>query len=76
MLSSLVVKEYLCIIYSRASITTGYRLDDQGIGVQVLVGLRIFLSPRCPDWLWGPPSLLYNGYQEMKLTAHLQLVLK
>jgi hypothetical protein len=22
-----------------------------------------FLQPLCPDQLWGPPSLLYNGYQ-------------
>jgi hypothetical protein len=26
-------------------------------------GKRFFSSPQCPDWLWGPPSLLYNGYQ-------------
>ena len=23
---------------------------------------KIFSSPKCPDWLWGPPSLLFNGY--------------
>jgi hypothetical protein len=23
---------------------------------------RFFSSPECPDWLWGPPSLLFNGY--------------
>jgi hypothetical protein len=22
-----------------------------------------FLWPVCPDWLWGPPSYLYNGYR-------------
>jgi len=22
----------------------------------------LFLYPLCPDRLWGPPSLLYNGY--------------
>jgi len=21
------------------------------------------ISHNCPDWPWGPPSLLYNGYQ-------------
>jgi len=21
-----------------------------------------FSSPKCPDWFWGPPSLLFNGY--------------
>jgi hypothetical protein len=25
---------------------------------------RIFSSGLlCPDWLWGPPSLMYNGYR-------------
>jgi hypothetical protein len=31
-----------------------------GYGVRVPVGLKIFSSPRCPDRLWGPPSLLSN----------------
>jgi hypothetical protein len=44
------------------SIATGYRLDDQGVGLQILVGSRNFSSPRHPDWLWGPPNLLFNGY--------------
>jgi hypothetical protein len=26
-------------------------------------GKRYFLSPLCSDRLWGPPSLLYNGYR-------------
>jgi hypothetical protein len=46
-------------------IATGYRLDDQGIGVRVLVGARIFISPRHPDRLWGPPNLS-NGYWGLK----------
>ena len=25
------------------------------------VGGEIFRT--CPDWPWGPPSLLYNGYR-------------
>jgi hypothetical protein len=41
---------------------TGYKLDDLGVGVRVPVGARIFSSPRRPDRLWGPPSLLSNGY--------------
>jgi hypothetical protein len=40
-----------------------YSLDDRGIGVRVPGKLRIFSSRR-PDRLWGPPSLLSNGYGE------------
>jgi hypothetical protein len=28
---------------------------------RILVGGEIFHT--CPDWPWGPSSLLYNGYQ-------------
>jgi hypothetical protein len=24
---------------------------------------RILSSPECPDRLWGPPKLLFNGYR-------------
>jgi hypothetical protein len=44
-------------------IATGYGLDDRGVGVQAPVESRIFISPRRPDRLWGPPNLLSNGYQ-------------
>jgi hypothetical protein len=47
---------------SSVGIATGYGLDDRGVGVRVPVGLRIF-SPRRPDRLWGPPSLLSKGYR-------------
>jgi hypothetical protein len=40
----------------------GNKLDDQGVGVRVTVGARIFTSACRPDRLWGPPSLLSNGY--------------
>jgi hypothetical protein len=48
---------------SVVGIVTGYRLDDQGVGVQVTVGVRIFTSSRLPDRLWDPPNLLPNGYR-------------
>jgi hypothetical protein len=56
------------IVWSRDSvvgIATGYNPDDRGVGVQVLVGVRMFTSPCCPDQLWGPPNLLSNGYQRL-----------
>jgi hypothetical protein len=42
---------------------TGYRLDNRGVGVRVRVGSTIFTSLYPPDQLWGPSSLLSNGYQ-------------
>jgi hypothetical protein len=37
----------------------GYRLDDWG---STLGRDKIFFSsPQHPDWLWGPPSLLFNN---------------
>jgi hypothetical protein len=47
---------------SVVGMTTGYGLNDQGVGVPVPVGLRIF-SSRCPDRLWSPTNLLSNGYR-------------
>jgi hypothetical protein len=37
--------------------------NDRSIGVRFSVGSRIFTSPSRPDRLWGPPSLLSNGYR-------------
>jgi hypothetical protein len=48
---------------SSVGIATGYGLDDWGVGVRVPVGSRIFSSPHRPDWLWGPPSVVSNGYR-------------
>jgi hypothetical protein len=69
---------------SVVGIATSYGLDNRGVGVQVHVGSRVFSSPRRPDQLWGPPSLLSKGYRglsprrlsgrSVKLTNHLQLV--
>jgi hypothetical protein len=44
-------------------IAIGYGLDDRGVGIRVPVGSRISSSPRRPEWLWGPPSLLSNRYR-------------
>jgi len=33
-------------------------------GVRIPAGVRDFASTkRCQHWLWGPPSLLFNGYR-------------
>jgi hypothetical protein len=45
---------------SAVGIATGRRVE-----VRVPVGLRIFSSPRRPDWLWGPFSLLSIGYRAL-----------
>jgi hypothetical protein len=41
-----------------------YGLDDRAIEVRSLAEAKGFiLYHLCPDRLWGPPSLLYNGYR-------------
>jgi hypothetical protein len=53
----------LRIAHCRDSVdATGCGLDDQGVGVWVPIGSRIFSSPRRPGRLWGPLNLLSNGY--------------
>jgi hypothetical protein len=37
------------------------QLDDQGSSPGR--GWEFFSFTPCPDWLWGPSSLLSNGYQ-------------
>jgi hypothetical protein len=37
---------------------TDYELD--GLGIESCWGQ---ISRACPDWPWGSPSLLYNGYR-------------
>jgi hypothetical protein len=50
---------------SAVCIATGYGLADQGVGVRSPVRARIFSSPCRSDRLWGPPSLISNGYREL-----------
>jgi hypothetical protein len=65
---------------SSVGIVTGYMLDRLGS----IPGRdkRYFSSPQCPDQLWGPPTLLSNGYWglffgwSMRLTTHLNLLLR
>jgi hypothetical protein len=53
----------VCELGSSVSIVSGYGLDDGAIEVRSLAEAKgFFLLPLCPDRLWGPPSLLYNGY--------------
>jgi hypothetical protein len=56
----------VCVWRSRDSavgITTGYGLDDRGVGVWVPVGSRIFSSANRPGRHWGPLNLISNGYR-------------
>jgi hypothetical protein len=43
---------------SSVGIATGYRMDSPGIKFW-----RGEIFHTCPDQPWGPPSLLYGGYQ-------------
>jgi hypothetical protein len=78
---------YVLLIHSLAIsrnsavvIATGYGLNGRPVGVRVPVGSGISPSPRRPDRLWGPLSLLFNWHQRspfpesrgMKLNTHLQ----
>jgi hypothetical protein len=42
---------FIARLYSAVGITTGYGLDDRGVGVRVPEGSRISYSPRRPDQL-------------------------
>jgi hypothetical protein len=44
-----------------ANIATACRLDGRGAEVRVSIKSRRFSSSHRPDWLWGPPSLLFSG---------------
>jgi hypothetical protein len=55
------IKSYFMSWGSSVSIVTDYRLDDRGSIPDT--GRGFFFLPLRPDRLWGPPSLLSNGYQ-------------
>jgi hypothetical protein len=62
---------------SSVGIATGYRLDERGSisGTDTM----FFSSPQRADQLWGPLSLLSNGYRGqcgrgVKLTTNLLVV--
>jgi hypothetical protein len=46
---------------SVVGIATGYGLDNQGVGVRIQEGSRIFSFPRLQDLVWVPTSLISNG---------------
>jgi hypothetical protein len=65
---STVLQRSPCNLRSWDSIigtATGQGLDDRGFGVRVLVGSRIFSSPRRADRFWDPPNLVSNRYREL-----------
>jgi hypothetical protein len=49
---------------SSVGIALGYGLDDRGSRVRFPAGaVEFFSSPPPPERLWGPLSLLSNGYK-------------
>jgi hypothetical protein len=48
-------------VHLGAGIATRYDLDERGVGIRVLVGSRIFSSPRHPGRLRRSPNLLLMG---------------
>jgi hypothetical protein len=58
------MKYFLLLPWNRAvGLATGYGMDGRGVVVRVPVGVGFFSSPRRTHGLWGPPSLLSNGYR-------------
>jgi hypothetical protein len=47
---------------SSVGIALDYGLDDRGSRVRFLA--------KCPEWLWGPPSLLSDRYQVVRRPGH------
>ena len=38
-------------------------LDGRGVKIRLPKGLRMLFISKAHRYIWGPPSLLYNGYQ-------------
>jgi hypothetical protein len=75
---ALLFFNHIVVLWSRdsvVSISTGYRLDSRGVGVQVVVGSRIFSFPCRPPALgstqppvqWVPGGKWAGGHE----TDHL-----
>jgi hypothetical protein len=52
---------------SSVDIATGFWLDSPG---SIPGSARFFSSPQRPEWNWGSPILLSNGYQGIKWQGH------
>jgi hypothetical protein len=62
------ISSYACVnnvIYILLRLATGW--TTKGWEFESQWGARIFITPCRPDLLWGPPSLLPNGYQRLFL---------
>jgi hypothetical protein len=44
-------------------VIAGWGQDGRGVTVRGPIESTIFTPSYCPDRLWGPPSLLSNGYR-------------
>jgi hypothetical protein len=67
-----IVTLHILIFYLKAggrktkhseTFSSRHGLDDRAIEVRSPAGANNFSSSLCPDRLWGPPSLLYNGHR-------------
>jgi hypothetical protein len=53
-------------------ITSLFCLPENRLCCSMLRCFVIFSSPRSPHWLLGTPSLVSDGYRDLKLPTHLQ----
>jgi hypothetical protein len=66
--------------FIRVGITTDYKLDDQGVGIQSPAGIRdislLYIVQTCceayPSWVLGD-IMSFSG-RDIKLTTHLHLM--